>query len=191
MPAGDEIGQHPSPSLSSQRDGRTTTVDGPCSCRVGFSASSHLTTMPFLVALLLLFLGACHATPAPTATPAKIAGQWSGQHGARENAVNLVVRDRAAWEALWRDIGREPPQAFDPSHETAVAIFLGQRRTGGYSVEILGLRRENDDLVLDYREQKPAPDAMVTQVISSPWAVVLLSPSGLPIEVRPQPSSPP
>lgn len=102
-------------------------------------------------------------------------GEWAGQHGGAVRASTRVVRDAAEWAALWRQIGREAPRAFDPARETAAAIFLGERRTGGYAVESLKVRREGAMVVLEYRETSPAPDAMVTQVISSPWAVVAIS----------------
>jgi hypothetical protein len=143
-----------------------------------------------LFVLPLLLLG-CHSQPSSSATPPAILAEWSGQHSGVNTASTQIVSDAAAWSALWQQIGREPPHAFDPSRETAVAIFLGQRRTGGYRVEFAGLQREADQLVLNYREEKPAPGAMVTQVISSPWAVAIISSVNQPIATRqPPPATP-
>ncbi len=63
----------------------------------------------------------------------------------------------------------------------AAVIFLGEKNTGGYGAEIIGARVREGRLVIDYREISPAPDAMVTQALTSPWAVVILPRSELPM----------
>lgn len=139
-----------------------------------------------LLSVLPLLLFGCHSQPPSSAASLAILAEWSGQHSDVNTASTRVVHDAAAWSALWQQIGREPPRAFDPSRETAVAIFLGQRRTGGYHVELGGLEREADQFVLHYHEEKPAAGAMVAQVISSPWTIALVSGVSRPITVRPR-----
>ena len=51
-------------------------------------------------------------------------------------------------------------------------LFLGTRSTGGYAVEITGVDRHGADVIVRYRETKPDPGMMVTQVLSSPFHIV-------------------
>ncbi len=135
-------------------------------------------SISLLLAVLFPFAG-CRA-PSSSATPDEpaIVAEWSGQHGGAATSSTRVARDAGEWEALWRQIGREAPRSLDSERETADAVFLGQRRTGGYAVEEVKVRREDAAVIVEYRERAPAPDAMVTQVISSPWAVVVVSGAG-------------
>jgi hypothetical protein len=117
------------------------------------------------------------------ATPAILA-QWSGPYGGTDAPATRAIKTAAEWSALWQQLGREPPRAFDAVKETAVALFLGQRRTGGYQVELIGVRRESDQLVVEYRENTPPRGAAVPQVLTAPWAVAVVSSTGVPIVFR-------
>lgn len=146
-------------------------------------------TLPPLFVIALLAV--CASQPVTTATDAKptVLAQWSGMHSGTNRAATRVVRETAQWEALWRELGREAPQSLDVSREMAVVIFLGERRTGGYRVDPIAVREEEGRLIVDYRERVPPPDAMVAQVLTSPWAVVTLPASPLPVTARKLPST--
>jgi hypothetical protein len=66
----------------------------------------------------------------------------------------------------------------------AVAVSLGQKRTGGYTVTITGTRVQEGKLVVDYHETKPPPDAIVTHALTAPWAIAIVPRSDLPITSR-------
>jgi hypothetical protein len=53
-----------------------------------------------------------------------------------------------------------------------LAVGLGSRRNGGYSVEITAVRRQADTLMVDYVETEPGPACIVSQVITHPVHVV-------------------
>jgi hypothetical protein len=62
-------------------------------------------------------------------------------------------------------------------------ISLGKRNTGGYSIEIIDVKKIEEQVVVTYRERRPAPRDMVIQVITYPWIVVEID-SMLPIVVE-------
>lgn len=62
-----------------------------------------------------------------------------------------------------------------------VLIALGQRRTGGYSVEVVDVVALQDRIRVTYREHKPAPDTLTTQVITYPYTLIEVA-SSLPVE---------
>ncbi len=140
-------------------------------------------TALFLVGLLPLTLGCGAAVKNDEKAPTLIA-QWSGQHGGSSVPGVRELRTTDRWQAFWQQVGREPPRALDVGREMAVAIFVGEKNTGGYGAEIVGARVHEGRLVIDYREISPAPGAMVTQALTSPWAAVILSRSELPVTVN-------
>lgn len=66
----------------------------------------------------------------------------------------------------------------------AIVVFLGERRTGGYAVEITGVEKQPVGLIVSTRETSPPPGAMVTQALTQPWALALVPASDQPVKVR-------
>ena len=60
----------------------------------------------------------------------------------------------------------------DFNREIVVAIFLGEKPTGGFAVEIVRVGRQNGEFVVDYKEINPASGAMVTQALTQPFHIV-------------------
>lgn len=140
-------------------------------------------------ALFWFALGAgCQPPAASSATaPAKPNAeivQWSGQRSGKETAGTRPIRTAAEWTAFWSEVGLEPPQAWPTRDTMAVVIYLGQKRTGGYSARVLAARVENAQLVIDYRSTSPAPGALVMQMLTTPWVLALVPPSDLPVIAR-------
>jgi len=137
--------------------------------------------LPLLFSLLAA--SACHVQSAPAVSD-KPHEQWSGPRGGPEVATSRVAQREEEWSALWREISREPPRPLNASKEMAVAVFLGQRRTAGYSVEIVAARAEQNSLVVAYREKTPDPALLVAQVLTSPWAIAVTPRSDRPVVFR-------
>ncbi|HEY3367100.1 MAG TPA: protease complex subunit PrcB family protein [Symbiobacteriaceae bacterium] len=55
--------------------------------------------------------------------------------------------------------------------EVALVVDLGERRTGGHGVEILGVDAGADQLVVRLRVSQPGPGSFVAQVLTHPFAV--------------------
>ena len=117
----------------------------------------------------------------PATVPTVAQGPSSGVEEPRQ----VVVRSRAEWDTLWKShAGPQTAPAVDFSTSMVAAVFLGTRPTGGYRVEIVGARREDDALVVEYVERPPASDALVAQVLTSPFHMVRLPLFNGPIRFR-------
>jgi hypothetical protein len=93
----------------------------------------------------------------------------------------VVVDSAAEWRALWsRHAPGAPLPAVDFATDVVIGVFAGERRTGGYSVQIVGIDRGAGDVVVAYRVIEPGRDAMVTQMLTSPFHLVRLPRQGLP-----------
>lgn len=119
-----------------------------------------------------------------SASSSSSATQWQGYYGGSEQFSVRALRSEAEWDGFWRQVKREKPRALDPAREMGVVVFLGQRNTGGYTVEIASVQPEERKLIVTYREKTPDPDMMVTQALTTPWAVAIVARSDLPIESR-------
>ena len=82
----------------------------------------------------------------------------------------VVARTAAEWQALWRQHAPDKPvPAVDFAREMVVGVFLGERPTPGYRVDVSSLRVEGDALVVVYRETRPGRDRIAAQVLTSPY----------------------
>jgi hypothetical protein len=97
----------------------------------------------------------------------KILGQ--GAHNQVREAFVAVARDAETYQELRRLDDNLPILGADAFNQVAVvAAFLGQRRTGGYGVEIT---RAADGTVRII-ESSPPKGSMTTQVLTTPYKVV-------------------
>ncbi|MBI3047225.1 MAG: protease complex subunit PrcB family protein [Acidobacteria bacterium] len=108
-----------------------------------------------------------------------------GTHSDIMEPREVVVRSLDDWRALWKAHGSsQPPPSVDFSRSMVVAVFLGERPTAGYEVEITAVKAQGGRAVVEYVERRPAPDALVAQVLTSPFHIVSLSRSAGTPEFR-------
>lgn len=100
-------------------------------------------------------------------------GTMSAREGAR--AVELIT-DQAGWRRAWEVIGAGRPLP-DVSFDTraVVVAYQGQKPTGGYSIEITGIKRTGTVLAVTVSELRPASGSFTTQVITSPFVAVSIA----------------
>ena len=121
--------------------------------------------------------------PAPAPQPQARAivpvdrGPMSGVEAYRE----VVVRNADELQTFWSTLTTRramPKVTF--ANTMLVALFLGERPTAGYAVEIVSVARDGETLVIGYAERVPAPDAMVGQVLTTPYVI-----AGVPAHAGP------
>jgi uncharacterized protein (DUF885 family) len=97
-------------------------------------------------------------------------GTTSSHDGGR--AIELISTPdewRRAWEII--GAGRPVPDVNFDTHSVVVA-YQGQQRTGGYSIEVVGVRRAGTVIAFQVDERRPASGDVTTQVITSPFVAV-------------------
>ena len=137
-----------------------------------------------------IFLPACSSTVSLAQTPVSFTTVGKGFYSGVREPLQVIIREQEEWATLWsrHASGRRPapsPPLIDFSAEMVVGLFLGQKSTGGYSVEITRAEVDGSNLRFYYRESKPSPGAIVPQVLSQPYHLVRLSKSeGVPVFVK-------
>ena len=96
--------------------------------------------------------------------------------GVRE-PLQIVIRSQAEWDALWKrhvsiETNPSPPRAIDFNKEIVIGVFLGEKPTGGYDMEIIRAEQTAGALVIHYREKNPPPGAIVIQVLTQPFHII-------------------
>ncbi len=108
-----------------------------------------------------------------------------GDHSQVEEPRQVVARSAGEWASLWKAHGGTgKPPAVDFARSMVIAVFLGTRPTAGHSVEILRIEKQGAALVVTYQEGRPAPDAMVAQVLTAPFHIVRTEPHAGPVRFQ-------
>jgi len=127
-----------------------------------------------LVAFVMLVPAA--GAQAPFESVAK--GTISGQQTARQ----VVVRTPAEWKALWSNHApAEKLPTVDFSKQMVVAVFLGTRPSAGHSVEIVGVRMQEKELIVDYVQKQPGRGTMAAQMLTEPYHLVAVEQHSGPV----------
>lgn len=107
--------------------------------------------------------------------------------GIRERKL-LAVKTQKEWKDLWQahTAITTPPKslpAVDFEKEMIVAVFSGEKPSGGYRIEILKIEEDTAkrEMRVTFRETKPPRDAMVTAALTQPHHIVKLKKTDLPV----------
>lgn len=106
--------------------------------------------------------------------------EWRRDDCGVADAQQLIIRTRQEWATLWRTLHRNriptpPLPEVDFSRQMVLGVFLGQRPSGGASIEIASITREKAGLVVEVRTAEPSPDAPRTMALTQPCHVVVVT----------------
>lgn len=97
-----------------------------------------------------------------------------------EGYAGRIVRDQAAWEAFWaehKSRTSEPgtPPAVNFSHETVAAVFLGQRPSSGYAIEVANVTFNYNSVRIHTAATEPGDDCGTLAVLTQPFQIVAIN----------------
>jgi PrcB C-terminal len=116
--------------------------------------------------------------------------EWGGTSSGVTERSQRVVRTQAEWERLWAQVHavQVPPPAapkIDWSREMVLAVFMGERNSGGYRVAIRGVKPGEKEIVVEVEEAGPPPGAITTEALTQPYQLVVVKRSDLPVRFVP------
>ena len=102
---------------------------------------------------------------------------WVDNNASVSAAQTLVLRDAATFQQVWNSAMQNHVPApavpqVDFTRRMVLAVFIGTRPNGCYGVAIDKVAVSNGVLTVGYREAKPAPETICTQMITSPAVMV-------------------
>jgi protease stability complex PrcB-like protein len=103
--------------------------------------------------------------------------------GIREPS-QIAICSQSEWQKLWRQHTSTstvpaPLPVVDFDKEIVVAVFLGEKPSGGYGVEISSAEVVGSSLTVFVKETSPKPGAIVTQAINQPFHIVRIETTGV------------
>ena len=118
--------------------------------------------------------------PSPPDGMAGVSQQGTRLHSANTSGFTgpeqLVLRERAAWQAAWARLheGMVAPAlpTVDFTREMVVVLALGERSSGGYEVRFDGITASGANATVRYTITEPGPACMTTQALTTPVDVV-------------------
>ena len=136
-------------------------------------------TLPLLVgaAVAVVVIAACCAPGARAKqAPLEQSDLLRGTNSAILEPRLAIARDAESWKTLWEEHARlnlptPPAPEVDFEQSMVVAVFLGQRPSGGYAVEIESCTVQDDELHVRRLETVPGQDA-VTMALTAPFHMV-------------------
>lgn len=89
----------------------------------------------------------------------------------------LLITSQPEWQKFWSSYSTPfvPPPALpqvDFAASAVVAVALGEQNTGGYAVEIAGVRQEGERLSVTVKVTRPAPGGFTIQALTHPYHMV-------------------
>jgi hypothetical protein len=108
-----------------------------------------------------------------------------GAYADIKEGTRTVLRSEEAYADFWarlhanRSSVPEPPTV-DFDEQVVVAVVLGERRSGGYTVEIddVSGTSSGDRLQVSYTETVPGENCVVTLALTSPWVLATVDADG-------------
>lgn len=136
-----------------------------------------------MVSLATFLLTGCATQREVTASGAPLARQVTASEHCGLTAPGLVYlasadEVRALSGLPAQTINLSALTALDFSREHLLLVALGQRSTGGHGLTLADSEQQGGTLQLEMDVHRPAPDAMVTQVMTTPCTALAVTASG-------------
>jgi len=100
--------------------------------------------------------------------------------GGMTDSIFIAIKDENSLNEIYNLIGKgrmpelEAP-AIDFEKETVIALFLGEKTSGGYSITVKQIENINDKVNVVYKVTSPKPGDMVTSVMTQPYCIIKMA----------------
>ena len=107
-------------------------------------------------------------------------GAFSGVREAKQE----VIKGQAAWDkflSAHQANAKSAPQipAVDFAKEMVIAVTMGRKSSGGYSIEIIGVEAAANRLKISVKRNSPVPGAITITALTAPFHFVAVHRSDL------------
>lgn len=108
-----------------------------------------------------------------------------GNNSIFSEPLQEVIRSQHRFTEVYLGVDDQLPEQvsdIDFSEKQVIAIIDGMRPTGGYSVDIQGIERHDDNVRVRYLTERPGEDCLATTVVTYPYCLVVTDRTNLPVE---------
>jgi len=107
-----------------------------------------------------------------------------GDQSGYNEETYLLVRTEAEWATVWEkhtllctSLDPQLPPEVDFAEKMLICAFMGEQPTAGYSIRVESMWIEEERIHVEIEKSIPHKDSLVAQVITYPYAFVLLDTS--------------
>lgn len=90
---------------------------------------------------------------------------------------DYIIQTQQEWDELWNKTYGSSSEApyINFSSNIIIAVYMGERASGGYRIEITNIGENEEQVRVHIRETSPSPGRMVTMLITQPYHIVKLN----------------
>ncbi len=110
---------------------------------------------------------------------------------AQKERKNVAVTNTEEWKKVWasafpadnpkKEMPKQMAQVDFKAH-TVVAVFQGEKTSGGYSIEVTKVMKKGDTLTITIKETSPEPGGMAIMAMSQPCHLVKVAAAAPKVE---------
>lgn len=93
-------------------------------------------------------------------------------YGGRDNESTVVIKSQDELNKLYKELGWSDVPKIEFAQNNVVALFMGEKRTGGYSISVKKV--SINDGIVTLKVLKTKPDGMATMAITAPYCIVVV-----------------
>jgi hypothetical protein len=94
------------------------------------------------------------------------------EYGGLEKAANYIITAQKDMVLMYKDLGFTEIPLVNFDEKTVVAVFMGQKNTGGYSIGIESVTIKGN--VAEVQVKETHPDGMVTMALTNPYCIAVI-----------------
>lgn len=143
-----------------------------------------------LFTLLVFVMMSCKSQRGADGSPGMNGGEnfvilKESEYGGREAESHEVIRSQQELDALFKELGHNR-MTVDFSAYNVVAVFMGQKNTGGYKITVEDVSVDDNTAHVLTKTTVPEPDGMVSMALTQPYCIASI-PKAEKVEVEENP----
>jgi len=93
-------------------------------------------------------------------------------YGGRDKESSIVVSSQPQLESLYKELGWSNIPTVDFNKNNVVALFMGRKNTGGYSISVRKIAVDGDTTTVYVKTTQP--EGMATMAITAPYSITII-----------------
>ncbi|MNK08420.1 hypothetical protein D3C87_263580 [compost metagenome] len=93
-------------------------------------------------------------------------------YGGRDTESTVIIKSQDELNKLYKELGWSDVPKIEFTQNNVVALFMGEKRTGGYSIGVKKVSINDDTVTIKVLKTKP--EGMATMAISAPYCIVVV-----------------
>ncbi|MEN3045059.1 MAG: protease complex subunit PrcB family protein [Candidatus Hydrothermales bacterium] len=126
----------------------------------------------------LSFLFSCLNVKKIETSEAEFKNLQKGFYSGIREKKEMVIKDKEEFLKLWKDLtsiflpSPEPPD-IDFNKYILICVFMGEKPTGGYEIEIKRIFEKKEEISVYVKEVSPGQNCIVTMALTQPYHIVI------------------